>query len=46
MSKPTYYVSECPDTGRQFLVQEGKDGNILELTLENIEKIKGFIEQE
>lgn len=28
----SYYVSECPDTGRAFLVQHGKDGNIFELT--------------
>jgi len=27
-----YYVSTCPDTGRQFIVQEGKDNNIVELT--------------
>lgn len=31
MSKPTYYVSECPETGRQFLCQVGIDGNIAEL---------------
>jgi hypothetical protein len=30
--QPKYYVSECPDTGRQFLCQEGFDGNIAELT--------------
>lgn len=31
-----YYVSECPDTGREFLVQTGKDGNIAELTSDNV----------
>ena len=31
-----HYVSECPDTKRQFLVQTGKDGNIVELTSDNI----------
>lgn len=34
--KAQYYVSECPDTKRQFLVQTGKDGNIVELTSDNI----------
>lgn len=31
-----YYVSECPETHQQFLVQTGKDGNIIELTSDNI----------
>lgn len=37
---PQYYVSECPDTKRQFLVQTGKDGNIIELTSDNIHGMK------
>jgi hypothetical protein len=36
---PQYYVSECPETGRQFLVQSRKDGNIIELTLANVSVI-------
>lgn len=40
--RPLYYVSECPDTGQQFLVQYGVDNNIIELTLENV-KIFGLI---
>lgn len=35
-----YYVHVCPDTGRQFLCQVGKDGNVIELTPANIRKIK------
>jgi hypothetical protein len=38
--KPKYYISECPETGRQFLVESGKDGNIIELTAVNIKKIR------
>lgn len=34
-----YYVSTCPETGKQFLVQAGVDGNICELTTEII---RGF----
>jgi len=34
--KAQYYVSECPDTKRQFLVESGKDGNIIELTSDNV----------
>ena len=30
--KIAYGISVCPDTGRQFLVQIGKDTNICELT--------------
>jgi hypothetical protein len=30
-NKPVYYVSECPETGKQFLCQVGIDGNIAEL---------------
>lgn len=34
--KNQYYVSECPDTKQQFLVETGKDGNIIELTSDNV----------
>ncbi len=37
--KHRYYVSECPDTGRQFLVESGKDGNICELTPATVRRI-------
>ena len=30
--KVAYGISICPDTGRQFLVEIGKDNNICELT--------------
>jgi len=30
--KKAYAISVCPDTGRQFLVEIGKDNNICELT--------------
>ena len=30
--QPSYAISVCPDTGRQFLVEIGKDNNICELT--------------
>lgn len=30
--KVAYGISVCPDTGRQFLVEIGKDNNICELT--------------
>jgi len=36
---PIYYVSTCPDTGKQFLVEEGKDNNIIELTKDSVKKI-------
>jgi hypothetical protein len=39
--KPVYYVSTCPDTGRQFLVEAGKDGNIIELTTATVRALKG-----
>ncbi len=38
--KPQYYVSVCPDTNQQFLVEHGKDNNICELTMENAETIR------
>jgi hypothetical protein len=31
MENPVYYVSTCPETGKQFLCQLGVDGNIAEL---------------
>lgn len=40
--KATYYVSTCPDTGRQFLVQEGVDNNIIELTPATVKQIKAI----
>lgn len=39
MNNPFYYVSTCPDTGRQFLAESGKDGNICELTPEYVDAI-------
>ncbi len=30
----TYYVSTCPETGRQFLCEVGVDNNICEITPE------------
>ena len=38
--RPQYYVSECPESKRQFLVEHGKDNNIAELTMENAEIIR------
>lgn len=40
--RPQYYVSTCPDTNRQFLVERGKncDKTIVELTTENVEVIR------
>jgi len=38
--RPQYYVSVCPDTSKQFLVEHGKDGNLVELTMENAEIIR------
>lgn len=40
MNKPNYYVSTCPDTGRQFLVETGKDGNIIELRPSTVGRIR------
>lgn len=40
--KPIYYVSVCPDTGKQFLVEVGKDNNIIELTAKTIKIIKAI----
>ena len=39
-ASPLYDVSVCPDTGRQFLVEVGKNGNIVELTPVTIKRIK------
>ena len=46
--KALYYVSECPDTGREFLVQSGKDGNIVELTSDNVYAmgLLGFLQEQ
>lgn len=38
--RPQYYVSECPDTHRQFLVEQGQDNNIAELSIENVRQIR------
>ena len=38
--RPQYYVSECPDTKRQFLVEHGRDNNLVELTMQNAEIIR------
>lgn len=40
--RPQYYVSECPATKRQFLVEHGRDNNLVELTMENAETIRRF----
>jgi|TARA_B110000908_G_scaffold121035_1_gene141894 hypothetical protein len=33
---PGYYLSACPNTKMQFLVQYGKEGNIIELNDESL----------
>ena len=43
--RPLYYVTECPDTNRQFLVEKGVDNNIAELTMENVRAIKALFRQ-
>ena len=40
MKRPHFYVSTCPDTGRQFLVEHGKDNNIVELSAPNVTFMK------
>ena len=35
-----YGISLCPDTGRQFLVEIGKDNNICELTPSIVKTIR------
>ena len=35
-----YGISVCPDTGRQFLVELGKDNNICELTPTMVDTIR------
>ena len=42
MNDSQYYVSECPETNRQFLVESGKDGNIVELTSDNVKAIRAI----
>jgi len=39
MTAAVYYVSTCPDTGRQFLVREGRDDNLIELSPMNVAKL-------
>ena len=39
-ARPQYDIGICPDTGRQFLVEIGKNGNICELNRATIQKIK------
>lgn len=40
--KVNYYVSTSPETDQQFLVEEGKDGNIIELNKASVRRIKAL----